>query len=935
MRQFELLERRDLLSAAAPDDILAAKLTGLLEPAIPTNFTAEFGSAHAGLPDGPGVAPSVASPTTSAAPAVIASDIGAASDFGSTSSELRVASDYVQEPTIFSIRAGLWSDPSTWFGNRLPTAADDVLISHDVTIDQGQAHTLQIMGGTTQLAGELHAYGSVMVYSKLAGTQGAIYFHVADDRLFTGNTRPGPDPDMPDFHPEDTGLWVMPGGIVDLTGEDVTPWLDALATKPRETLRDGVSQAVAFDSGQATLAYAPAGWRPGDTLLLVNEKGQEALADLVSVQGQSIVYQERKASPSDPDFVAHSLFAGSQPELRVNPKIANLSRRLQIVSADVVEGDTNHRAHVLVMADATATIRNVELRDLGPRGKLGRYPVHFHHGGASESVLEGSAIWQDVTDPGNRFVAIHDVQNVRVANNVGFRSRGHGFFMESGPEFNNQIIGNLSVDVTGPEELAGVQSLVGSQTHHFWLRAGNTIEGNVAAGSGAVGLITLVSTVTNAPPHVSGMQALGTMDFGMWSDVSGAVFDNPVSVYATRAGYGSTVSPFHSGIGGIVLNNPLFLLNGEADGYYSQIYFNGSRDNLIYGGVLAGKTALHVHYDSTVQLSGTQIYSDTLVYIPWWDVGVRLEFARISVARITDNPRTPARQSPGLLRIYDSAMRLGGGAWQYNFTADYSDYASVRFPGFAGSPVLSVNQLAHLAPVSGFIRIPDAAELGGVKPSKWTVTPVGQSPISPTAIAEREDRWRSNAPTYGYSNGFPPGTYVVELFDSAGNVLNSGYVVVRSDEVSQITFSQAVLPGDVNFDGFVNILDMNVVSAVWGQTGASGDTNSDRKVNVFDVNFISSHWSQAGAAPSKGPPGDLDDSVLGLVERSFGKTTPEADLNYDGIVDIFDLNVFSQSRASGTAPAAQTGLRIAPSVVTEPRSLLRQATVDAVFGAVG
>jgi hypothetical protein len=70
------------------------------------------------------------------------------------------------------------------------------------------------------------------------------------------------------------------------------------------------------------------------------------------------------------------------------------------------------------------------------------------------------------------------------------------------------------------------------------------------------------------------------------------------------------------------------------------------------------------------------------------------------------------------------------------------------------------------------------------------------------------------------------------------------------------------------------------------------------------------------------------------VERNFGKTTPEGDLNHDGIVNIFDLNVFSQSRAGGAAPATQTGLRIAPSVVAEPRSSLRLETVDAVFGAI-
>ncbi len=59
---------------------------------------------------------------------------------------------------------------------------------------------------------------------------------------------------------------------------------------------------------------------------------------------------------------------------------------------------------------------------------------------------------------------------------------------------------------------------------------------------------------------------------------------------------------------------------------------------------------------------------------------------------------------------------------------------------------------------------------------------------------------------------------------------------------------QAVVQGDVNFDGVVDIFDVNVVSAYWGNTGRAGDANGDGVVDIFDVNLVSSHWGATGGA---------------------------------------------------------------------------------------
>ena len=55
-----------------------------------------------------------------------------------------------------------------------------------------------------------------------------------------------------------------------------------------------------------------------------------------------------------------------------------------------------------------------------------------------------------------------------------------------------------------------------------------------------------------------------------------------------------------------------------------------------------------------------------------------------------------------------------------------------------------------------------------------------------------------------------------------------------------------------------------------------GDVNFDGVVNIFDINLISSHWNEAG---------------------------PTADANHDGIVNIFDINLVSSNWTAGGTTA--------------------------------
>jgi hypothetical protein len=679
--------------------------------------------------------------------------------------------EHHEGPAIYSAADGPWSDPQTWENGTIPTAVDDVVITHNVTIDQAVARQVEIVSGTTSLAGELHAHGSVIVRSRMIGSEGAIYFHVADDRAFVGNTTPGLDPSLPDFHPEDIGLWAMPGSEIRLQGEYVTPWVDAVGGGAADELKYGITATVAIGNGVANLASVPVGWKAGDTLLLVNERGEHALADLISVRGTRVEYQLQSHGASD--FIGRQLNADDQT---VRPKVANLSRRLQIISADVTENDPNHRAHTLFFGGSKANVENVEFRDLGPRGKLGRYPVHFHHGGQSDSSLIGSSIWQDVSEVGNRFVALHAVQEIRVNHNVGFGSRGHGFFMEDGDEFGNEVIGNLSVNVQGAEELAHADERV-SETHHFWLRAGNTIQGNVAAGNQATGLVILPS---KAPPGlttvVTNHVSLGSLQYGIWVFAPSVIFENPIVAYAEQAGF-AVSSMWGYDSSGVELRSPLLLLNGEnSPSYSSQIFLNSARDVSIVGGTLLGLKGLHTHYLSDARINGTRIDVGTLMTPTYWESEVIIQDAVITAITRFDQAYPIRGFTPGILRIVNSTTRFGTAASPSIENADYTGRSFAWLPGFDGQSIDQAWRLNRQALHSGFVKLPENARA-------WSVTPYGGERKSPLyAGLNRLSEWE-NSET-GYPHGLPSGVYQIEAFDSQGDSMGVHTILVRVDQVT-------------------------------------------------------------------------------------------------------------------------------------------------------
>ncbi|MFO1461352.1 MAG: hypothetical protein U1G08_18355 [Verrucomicrobiota bacterium] len=106
--------------------------------------------------------------------------------------------------------------------------------------------------------------------------------------------------------------------------------------------------------------------------------------------------------------------------------------------------------HAMFRAGASVRLMGVEFNAMGQPGnfgRIGRYPVHFHlMKEATNSFVSGCSI----SDSFNRWVTVHGTFRLGLTNNVGYRSMGHGFYLEDGMEQQNVFEGNCGILARAP-----------------------------------------------------------------------------------------------------------------------------------------------------------------------------------------------------------------------------------------------------------------------------------------------------------------------------------------------------------------------------------------------------------------------------------------------------------------------------------------------------
>ena len=422
---------------------------------------------------------------------------------------LITARSFAASPTtlpalVVSAKSGNWSDVATWQDAHVPQGGERVLVRagdrvvFDVKTPQPlwSVHVAGTLAFATDRDTQLDV-GLILVRPGAAGDETEL---VGDPRgLHAHHHQPPADapPAVLQIGSAQAPVTAAHQALVRLTWQ---PGMDAkiypalicyggtldLHGAPLARSWTKLRTRAAAGETTLTLQYAVNGWRADDRVIVpttiepkmfdgdgkvienVRVESQTEERTIKAVEGQLVTLDKPLAYDHDVD----GDFAG---------EVADLSRNVVIESADADSDGGALRGHTMVHGGSAATISNVEFRHLGKPGLLGRYALHFHAAGDSlrGSSVVGCSIW----DSANRWMTVHGTNYLIVRDNVGYRSLGHGFFLEDGTEVYNVFDRNLAVQAMHADPLPG-QLLPFDKNDgagFWWANSHNTFTNNVAA----------------------------------------------------------------------------------------------------------------------------------------------------------------------------------------------------------------------------------------------------------------------------------------------------------------------------------------------------------------------------------------------------------------------------------------------------------------------
>ncbi len=366
-----------------------------------------------------------------------------------------------------------WSDPSAWPGGVVPGVGAAVTVPAGTTllldVTPPPLESLTVDGALVFDDRDLElTAGSILVH-------GGVYAGSSTEpfRSRAVITLTGPVPAEEHGHMGTKYLAVM-GGTVELYGAMTgSSW-----TRLARDARPGDTVITLQDA---------AGWSVGDAIVLASTDflgyadGKDEQVEertVTAVAGSELTLDE----PLD-YFHQGSLMTVGGIAVDQRAEVARLGRNI-VIRGDEQSDDGSYGGHLMVMGGGRLRLDAVELTRMGQRGRLARYPVHFHQLGAAGAA--SFVTRTSIHDNYHRCLTIHGTDGVLVADVVGYATYGHCFFMEDGDETGNELYGNLALMVMKPPE--GEAVLASDRSHlgpaGFWVtNPANDLVGNVAAGS--------------------------------------------------------------------------------------------------------------------------------------------------------------------------------------------------------------------------------------------------------------------------------------------------------------------------------------------------------------------------------------------------------------------------------------------------------------------
>ena len=398
------------------------------------------------------------------------------------------------EPVKFdavSVKSGPWSEVATW-GGKPPNAGERVQIRAGdvVTYDVESPDALRMVhvAGTLTFSREKNTrleVGLLRVTPGAGCSEDGFDCH-DDAPLEKGDTVPALEIGTRDapipatvkavirlryfegMNPETLPAIVACGGRWDIHGATVArTWLKLAATS-------------AAGAKEVTVEQPPAGWREGDRVIVTGSREsdyQEAQKKAGS-GGFAGATEERVITKIEGAAVTFDqpLTFGHFGEGIMRSEVALLSHNVIVESAD----PAGVRGHTMYHRDSSGGISYAEFRHLGKKGVLGKYAIHFHlvRDTMRGSGVTGASVW----DSDNRWITIHGTDHLLVRDCVGYRSRGHGYFLEDASEQWNVLDRNLAVQAISakrlPKQVLDFDSNDGAG--FWWANGRNSFTRNVA-----------------------------------------------------------------------------------------------------------------------------------------------------------------------------------------------------------------------------------------------------------------------------------------------------------------------------------------------------------------------------------------------------------------------------------------------------------------------
>ena len=357
-----------------------------------------------------------------------------------------------------------WSDPASWPGRAVPAAGATVVVPAGVEllldVSPPPLRTLQVDGTLVFADRDLAlAADAIRVAGTLRVGTAARPFTQRATITLTGTVA-----DEEALGMASNAIAVASGGTLELHGRPRVAWTRLAAT-------------AAAGATELTLERDDVDWTAGDRLVVAATDFDPAQYDEVTVAA----VEGRRVRLTAPLRHRHwgelQTIAGRTLDERA--EVGLLTRNVTVRGADACAA-TGYCAQVIAFHGGALRLAGVELTLVGQKGRVARYPVHWHLARevAGQYVRETS-IWRSF----NRCVTVHGTHDATVAGNVCHDYLGHGFFLEDGIEVRNTLAGNLGVYGRTPP--AGERVLPSDdRPATFWItNPDNVVRGNVAAGS--------------------------------------------------------------------------------------------------------------------------------------------------------------------------------------------------------------------------------------------------------------------------------------------------------------------------------------------------------------------------------------------------------------------------------------------------------------------